>query len=96
MKAIEELSIIDALRKENLKLQSLITDIYGACLCSRGRTKGFDHHETHQKLGKPTEGRWLTPCDLIELRIGFEWKYEKPTGCCNSWKELTFNKIGDV
>lgn len=84
---------IEALKAENKKLQQLITDIYGSCLCTRAKTKGFDHHENHPKLGKPNGGRWLTPCDLIENRIGFEWKYEKPEGCCNSWKELTFNKV---
>lgn len=78
--------------KEIDKLRAIITDVHKSCLCTRN-TFGFDYHQEHEHLGKPkTGGRWLTPVDLIEARIGFEWKYEKPEGVCRSWKELSFTK----
>lgn len=71
-----------------LKLESLVMDMAKSCLCER-QTEGFNYHETHKKLGKGS-GRWKTPNDLLDSRIGFEWRYEKPEGCSNSWKFYKF------
>lgn len=72
-----------------LKLETLIKDMSDHCLCERS-TKGFDYHQIHSKMGKSKNGRWLTPNDLLENRIGFVWTYEKQGGCCNSWKNYKF------
>lgn len=71
--------------------EKLIQAMYESCLCERFKTKGFDYGEIHPKKGRPNIGsRWNTPEVLAENWIGFEWKYEKPEGACNSWKELKF------
>lgn len=50
-------------------LRGVLDEIKDHCVCERD-TYGFDYHETHKKLGKPKSGaRWLTPIDIIELRL---------------------------
>ncbi len=72
------------------RYENLLQDIYDICLCDRN-TKGFDYHEKHPRREKDNGGsRPFTPRDLIENRIGFDWKYEKPSGTCKSWKRLRF------
>lgn len=47
------------------KVNGGLVKITEACLCERFKTKGFDYHETHKRLGKAGDGRWLTPRDLV-------------------------------
>jgi len=77
-----------ALKKKN----DVIQYCYDACLCERFETKGFDYHEEHPKFGNKGGSRSKTPKNYIEDVIGYEWKYEKLTGVCDSHKELNLKQ----
>lgn len=74
------------------KYEQLIKNIYESCLCERFKTKGFDYHEKHQRLGEGA-GRFFTPRELVENGIGFKWRYLKERGCCDSKKFLNLKTL---
>jgi len=84
----------DRLKDKDFKirrLEDLVNNCYEMCLCERAVTKGFDYGESHKREGSPQAGaRFNTPRDIIEVVVGFKWKYKDKTKPGNSWKELQF------
>jgi len=84
---------IAELEAEIEKYEHIIQYIYDTCLCERFATEGFDYNEKHPNREKKNSGkRPATPRDIIESKIGFEWKYDDNVKPYKSWKELKFNK----
>lgn len=82
----------EGLREKLLQVEKLIETVYETCLCERFKTYGFDYGEKHPRLDIKSGSRRNTPRAIIEQTIGYVWKYEKPEGCCNSWKILQLKK----
>jgi len=84
---------LESLKKRIKNYEHVIQYCYDACLCERFETYGFDFHEKHPKFGNKGGSRSKTPKVLIEDWIGFDWRYDKPKGPCNSWKELRLSTL---
>lgn len=59
----------DALDDLVSRLAAALEHIEKSCLCERFVQKGFDYHEHHPRMGKCSNGRWLTPSDIARAAL---------------------------